>query len=359
MIAHPAPEPEVTRMTPTPPRTKRAIIVCMRNEGVFVPEWVAYHRAIGFDRIFMVTNNCQDGTDLIADRLAELEPLIHIRNEVPPGMPPQTAGLRHVQDHPAMADVEWALHVDADEFLNVSIGSGMVDDLIAVAGHSDCIALAWRYMASGGRKIWDGGSLIAEQTQTHDNIAEQVAFHKSMFRPDQFRKIAGHMPKDPVKPEPRVTNSEGKKVPCKGILHPTKETYSGIKEDRFTWANADIHHYFVRSEDVFMLKNVRGDGMGYTHSNHMLGSKLWSQAERTTTTDTNIQTHLPALQARLAAYAADPVMAGLMAGAQAWLDMQRETHLTPANRKRWDIRKQLERKLAKQAAAQTNPQQVP
>jgi hypothetical protein len=84
----------------------------------------------------------------------------------------------------------------------------------------------------------------------------------------------------------------------------------------------------------------------------MLGSKLWSQAERATTTDTNIQAHLPAVQARLATYAADPVMADLMSGAQAWLDRQRETHLTPANRKKWDIRKQLERKAAKLAAAQ-------
>ena len=337
-------------LAPTP-RTLRAIVVCMRNEAVFLPEWVAYHRTIGFDRIFLVTNNCQDGTDLIADRLADLEPLIHIRNEVPPGMSPQTAGLRWVQDHPAMADVEWLLHVDADEFLNVSVGNRCVNDLIAVAGNSDCIALAWRYMASGGRKIWDGGSLIAEQTQTHDSAADQVMFHKSMFRPDKFGKIAGHMPKDPVNPEPSVRNSEGKKVPFRGILHPTKETFSGLKDDRFTWAVADIHHYFVRSEDVFMLKNIRGDGMGYTHSNHQLGSKLWAQAERTTTTDTNIQTHLPAVQARLATYAADPVLGGLMTAAQNWLNTHREVHLTPDNRRKWDNRKQMERKLARQKAA--------
>ena len=340
-------------MPPAPtPRTKRAIIVCMRNEAVFLPEWVAYHLSIGFDRIFLVTNNCQDGTDLIGDRLAEIEPLIHIRNVVPPGVTsPQTAGLALVQDHPEMADVEWLLHVDADEFLNVSVGNRMVNDLIAVAGNCDCIALAWRYMASGGRKVWDGGSLIAEQTQTHDNANDQVMFHKSMFRPDQFGKIAGHMPKNPDNPEPRVRNSEGKKVPFKGLLHATKETFSGIKDERFTWAVADIHHYFVRSEDVFMLKNIRGDGMGYTHSNHQLGSKLWAQAERTTTTDTNIQAHLPAVQARLAAYAADPVLGGLMTGAQVWLNQHRDTHLTPENRRKWSNRKQLERKLARQKAA--------
>ena len=65
----------------------------MRNEAVFVLEWVAYHLSIGFDRIFIVTNNCQDGTDLMADRLAELEPVIHIRNEIAPGEAPQVMGL--------------------------------------------------------------------------------------------------------------------------------------------------------------------------------------------------------------------------------------------------------------------------
>ena len=115
------------------PRSKRAVVVCMRNEAVFLLEWVAYHLSVGFDRIFLVTNNCQDGTDLMADRLAELEPVIHIRNEVAPGEAPQVVGLARALQHPAMADVEWLLHIDADEFLNITTGAGMVGDLQPVA----------------------------------------------------------------------------------------------------------------------------------------------------------------------------------------------------------------------------------
>ena len=320
------------------PRTKRAVVACMRNEAVFLPEWVAYHLSIGFDRIFLVTNNCQDGTDLIADRLAETEPLIHIRNPVQQGQPPQAVGLPFALNHAQMADVEWLLHIDADEFLNVTTGAGRVDDLITAAGNCDCIAVAWRYIASGGRAEWTGGSLIAEQTMTNAHVADQLQYHKSLFRPDQFGRITCHMPKEPVKAKPVLHNTVGTKLPLRGIIRHEKDTFSGIEPADFTWENADIHHYFVRAADVFMLKNVRGDGMAYLHGNHVLGSKLFAQAEREEVADTTIQRHLPAVQARLAQYAADPVLKDLMAEALVWLGNQRAQYFTPENLAVWDRR---------------------
>lgn len=323
---------------PAARRTLRAVVCCMRNEAVFLPEWVAYHLSIGFDRIFLVTNGCQDGTDLIADRLAQTEPLIHIRNPVQPGEPPQAIGLPFALHHPVMADVEWLLHIDADEFLNVTAGAGRVDDLIAVAGNCDCIAVAWRYIASGGRAEWTGGSLIAEQTMTIDRVEDHLQFHKSLFRPEQFGRITCHMPKEPVKAKPVLHNTLGTKLPLRGIIRHEKDTFSGIEPQDFTWANADIHHYFVRSADVFMLKNIRGDGMAYLHGNHVLGSKLYSLAERDVIADTSIQRHLPAVQTRLAQYAADPVLKNLMADALDWLAKQRSQYFTPQNLAVWDRR---------------------
>lgn len=320
------------------PRTKRAVVACMRNEAVFLPEWVAYHLSIGFDRIFVVTNGCQDGTDLMADRLAETEPLIHIRNPVQPGEPPQAIGLPFALNHPEMADVEWLLHIDSDEFLNVTTGAGRVDDLIAAAGDCDCIAVAWRYIASGGRVAWTGGSLIAEQTMSIARVEDQIKFHKSLFRPDQFGRITCHMPKEPVKDKPVVHNTAGAKLPPRGVIRPDKDTFSAMEPQDFTWENADIHHYFVRAEDVFMLKNIRGDGMAYLHGNHVLGSKLWALAERQEVADTTIHRHLADVQARLALYRADSVLRNLMTGALDWLDHQRKQHLTAENLAAWDKR---------------------
>ncbi len=337
---------------PTPiPRTKRAVVCCMRNEAVFLPEWVAYHLSIGFDRIFLVTNGCQDGTDLIADRLAMTEPLIHIRNPVQPGEPPQAIGLPYALNHAQMADVEWLLHIDADEFLNVTTGAGRVDDLIAAAGNCDCIAITWRFIASDGRTEWNGGSLLAEQTGSSARIEDSLHYHKSLFRPEKFGRITCHLPKEPKEPEPQARNTAGAKIANKGLLHPTADTFRGIKDHHCTWENADIHHYFVRAEDVFMLKNVRGDGMAFAHGNHVLGSKLWTLAESSAVTDRSIQRYLPAVRARLATYRADPVLSRLMDAAQDWLVQQRETYLTAENRAVWDRRGA--RKVGKNKLLQT------
>ena len=100
-----------------------AIAACMRNEGQFLLEWVAYHRAIGFDRVFVATNDCTDGTDRMLDRLAEIDAVLHIRNRIDPGIPPQVSGMRRILAHPAMKDIGWLLHCDADEFLDVTTGA--------------------------------------------------------------------------------------------------------------------------------------------------------------------------------------------------------------------------------------------
>ena len=50
-------------------RGRAAIVTCMKNEGPFILEWLAYHRAIGFDDFLVYTNDCTDGTDTMLDAL--------------------------------------------------------------------------------------------------------------------------------------------------------------------------------------------------------------------------------------------------------------------------------------------------
>lgn len=39
---------------------KSCIVATARNEGVYLVEWIAYHRALGFEKIYIYTNNNQD-----------------------------------------------------------------------------------------------------------------------------------------------------------------------------------------------------------------------------------------------------------------------------------------------------------
>lgn len=46
------------------------IVSTMKNEGPFILEWIAHHRAIGVDDFLIYTNDCTDGTDRLLDALA-------------------------------------------------------------------------------------------------------------------------------------------------------------------------------------------------------------------------------------------------------------------------------------------------
>ncbi|MEM8752397.1 MAG: glycosyltransferase family 2 protein, partial [Pseudomonadota bacterium] len=61
---------------------RRLIITSMKNEGPHIVEWVAYHRVIGFTDFLVYTNDCEDGTDAMLDRLQAMGVLAHERNRV-------------------------------------------------------------------------------------------------------------------------------------------------------------------------------------------------------------------------------------------------------------------------------------
>ncbi|MDB4053693.1 glycosyltransferase family 2 protein [Octadecabacter sp.] len=55
-------------------------ITPMKNEGPFILEWLAYHLMIGINDFVVFTNDCEDGTDAILERLDELGLVRHLPN---------------------------------------------------------------------------------------------------------------------------------------------------------------------------------------------------------------------------------------------------------------------------------------
>ncbi len=58
-------------------------VLCVRNEAAFLLDWLAWHRSVGVTDFVVVSNECEDGTDTMLDRLAALGWLTHIRNAPP------------------------------------------------------------------------------------------------------------------------------------------------------------------------------------------------------------------------------------------------------------------------------------
>lgn len=96
-------------------------VLCLRDEGAFVLDWLAHHRTVGFSHVVICTNDCADGTDLIADRLAALGGVTHIRNDGPyhqAGI--QFTGLKLAGKVKPVRQTDWLMALDIDEFVNIT-----------------------------------------------------------------------------------------------------------------------------------------------------------------------------------------------------------------------------------------------
>ncbi len=318
---------------PTQPRA--ALICCMRNEGMFVVEWVAHHRAAGFDPITVYTNNCTDGSDRLLARLQDLGVLRHVDHQPPQGTSPQLNATRLALADPLIRSAEWLLHIDADEFLDVSIGDGTVDELLdSVGENADVIALLWKLFGDNGLREWNGGSVMQQFTRSQGQPMRRTVNHKSIFRPKLFGRCTDHMPKDPLVAEFRVVNSAGQMMPNASVRKPSKSRYKA-KFHQLTFANACLNHYAVKSPDLFLMKNDRGDGHGAQHSRYRLNSRLHRRYNRNEIEDRAILRHWPRVVSLMEEMRSDPLVRKFEAQALETYLARRAQVLTPEQIARW------------------------
>ena len=87
---------------------KITAVTTQKNEGAFLLEWIAYHKIIGFTDIVILSNDCEDVSDEMLDRLPKSGEIIHLRNDGPY----DDRGIQFV----AMKEADWIMHLDIDEF---------------------------------------------------------------------------------------------------------------------------------------------------------------------------------------------------------------------------------------------------
>ena len=318
-----------------------AVACCMRNEAIFLLEWLAYQFAVGFDLVVVVTNDCTDGTDDILDVLAAADDrIVHLRNQIAPGEAPQVAGMRLVLADPRVQATDYLLHCDADEFLHVSVGAGRVADLMrtlvpGLQNPPDCIALAWRPFGDAGNLRWNGGSVIAACPMADNRPRKATALHKSLFRPDRFARAIDHMPKDPVTQTVSVINTAGQSLDPSPFWRAKNARYTGLDDTLITWQNACIHHYAIRSQDVFLMKNDRGDGMGLSSRKYFINSVFWTRYNRNATEVPEARQHLPPVLRIMSELRAVRPVARLERAALASFTTRRDALLTPQQIADW------------------------
>ena len=328
-----------------------AVVSCMRNEAIFVLEWIAYQLALGFHTVAVVTNDSDDNTDLMVHRLSRADDrILHIPNQIATGETPQMAGMRLALDHPRLAGADYLLHCDSDEFLHVDQGAGRVEDLMGDLDGADCVALAWRPFGDNGNTEWDCGLVLENCTMADKKPRMISALHKCVFRPSRFRLATDHMPKFPLSDDVSLVNARGEQLDRRALENRDMARLRGLQPHQLVWSPACIHHYAIRSRDVFLRKNDRGDGMAGVHRKYYLNSVYWRRYNRSIVPVPAAQQHLAAVRRIVAEFRSDRRISRWETQAQQAFHDWRAAHLTPGRIAEWTEDRALAPQIVSQAA---------
>lgn len=298
--------------TPKAPEGGYTVVSTMKNEGAFLIEWVAHHKALGFDRILICTNDCDDPTAHMVQRLEALGIARHHATVKRQVTSIQRAALRQVLRYPEVTKAEWFYVCDADEFLTIKLGDGSVQALVAAAGQgTDAISIPWRIFGPNGQDSYAEGAITAQFThaeRTRRLREKAVAFPKTLCRGvEKVRRIGIHapVPRDNL-PEPLRIELPG------GIPKPEGAHKVFVRADyRF----AQINHYALRSRDSFLVKRDRGR---VNHTNQTMDFDYWAKFDVAEERCDAIRRYDPAAAEWRLRMMADPELAEMHRQAVAW-----------------------------------------
>ncbi|WP_406736405.1 glycosyltransferase family 2 protein [Thioclava sp. GXIMD4215] len=290
-------------------------ISCMKNEGAFLLEWIAHHRAIGMDHFLIYSNDCEDGTDLMLDRLAQMGWLSHERNPGPWRRGPQWEALLRADEHPAQQRADWVLVFDVDEFVNIHLGAGRFSDLIAALPDADAIALTWRLFGNNGVIDYTDTPV----TDCFDKAAPPAMlwpWRASLFktllrRTGDYRKLGVHRPRGLTQgAAPRWFDGAGTPLPD---LYQKNRLFT--PPDRNCWGMVQLNHYALGAMENYVVKCDRG------RANRDVGGfdlSYWVERNFCQDEDRSIQRTAPLRGPLYQSLLDDPVLGALHAQAVRW-----------------------------------------
>ncbi len=299
-------------------------VLTVRNEGAYLLEWLAHHRAIGFTDFLVFSNDCQDGTDTMLDRLHEMGQITHVRNDGPynkGGI--QFTALKRADDMAIVQEADWILTLDIDEFVNIHTGDGTLPALIDALPQASAITLTWRLFGNDGITRYEDRLITETFTACAPEVIHwpwRAAMFKTLYRNDAtYRKLGVHRPRSPDKPriaKARWFDGAGREL---GEEFKTGRLYSDYGRPLFRLAQ--LNHYVLGSVESFLLKSDRGR---VNHNDHMRAD-YWVERNFSTDRDISIQKMAPQSAPILDTLKSDMTLTELHDHAVAWRHQRFDT----------------------------------
>lgn len=257
-------------------KPKFLIVSMMKNEGPYILEWVAHHLSIGVEHFLIFSNDCDDGTDRILDRLSALGYMTHAPN--PRSLMGdkgawQVLGLRYARYFNVYKDSEWMLFCDVDEYLQLNTDTPTIAGFLDQVGETDVVSFTSIPYNSDGKKHLSGEFTTSQFSQRNkpyselrkarqDSGSDSPVLNavKTLFRNDiPFRLRRNHRPLlDDFSQTNRVWRDGSGNVLDAAFTDNKTKAVDAISTVQF----AQLNHYAIRSIESYLVKADRGDVMG-------------------------------------------------------------------------------------------------
>ena len=242
-----------------------------KNETPYLREWTAYHRLIGFERIFIYDNESDIPVD---ETLRDFDDADLVETYRIEGKGRQLTAYNHcLQKHGP--ECEWLAFFDLDEFLLLH---GDKDARIFLSRYEEHAALALSVMLFGSNgQLGHAPGLVTERFTRSIGYCLDV---KCIVRPALVTL--------PISPHHFTYAECGTAVATNGL-----PAFGGYAP--FTPGAAQINHYYVKSQQEYEKRLERGDAV-YTQNNPRSLALFYQQAARTGREESGILRHAPGIR---------------------------------------------------------------
>jgi hypothetical protein len=285
------------------------VITTMKNEGAFLLEWVAHHKALGFDHILICTNDCTDHTRRMAMRLQSLGLAIHHPTKPWAATSIQRAALKQATRYDIVRCADWIWVCDADEFLVIRLGDGSVQALAAAASpHTEVIPVPWRVFGPDGCLGYEDRAVTAQFTRAETGDSNGFTYAKSLFRSlENVSRVGIHAPvaRKDLGRDLRREEAGGR------TWRPQPHAMFVAKD----YTDAQVNHYALRSAESFLVKRDRGR---VNHVGQDMGRDYWNRFNLAQLRCDAIRRYDDRVQDWMARLLADPDLAFMHKKSVAW-----------------------------------------
>ncbi|KAB6718067.1 hypothetical protein C8029_00745 [Roseobacter sp. TSBP12] len=126
-------------------------ITCIRDEGPWLLDWLAHHKAAGFTHFLIASHDCTDGSDQMLDALDAAGLITHVPF-VPKGEKSvQWQAMKLLSKHKRYRSADLALFFDVDEYLVMQDARSVAELMPETA---DAMPLRWHLFGNNGFGTW-------------------------------------------------------------------------------------------------------------------------------------------------------------------------------------------------------------